>query len=169
MRRGFVAGAAAVVLLTLAGCGFRPLYFERAEMPEVTAELALIDIRPIAERVGQEVRNNLLDLVTPLGEPARARYILTVDLVESRQGLALQRDATVTRYNLTVNAEFHLLDAATRAEVNSGSVRSTAAFNVLRADFANVIAERDAEERAARVVAEEIATRLSVFFARTIR
>ena len=39
----------------------------------------------------------------------------------------------------------------------------------MRADFANVIAERDAEDRAARVIAEEIVTRLSVYFARRVR
>ena len=60
-------------------------------------------------------------------------------------------------------------DAATRQELNAGTARSTAAFNVVRADFANVIADRDAEDRAARVVAEEIVTRLSVYFARRVR
>lgn len=158
-----------LALLLLTGCGFRPLYGERALTPEVSTEMALIDIRAIDSRVGLTLRNELLDLLTPLGTPARPRYVLAVDLVATRQGLALERDATVTRFNLTLNAEYRLLDAATRQELNAGTARSTAAFNVVRADFANVIADRDAEDRAARVVAEEIVTRLSVFFARRVR
>lgn len=160
---------AGLVLLLLAACGFRPLYGEKALTPEVSAEMALIEIRPIDDRIGLILRNELLDLLTPLGTPAQPRYVLAVNLAEARQGLAVERDATVTRFNLTLNADFRLLDAGSRQPLNSGTARSTAAFSVLRADFANVIAERDAEERAARVVAEEIATRLSVYFARRVR
>jgi LPS-assembly lipoprotein len=169
VRRVALRAGAFLALLLLSACGFRPLYGERALTPEVSNEMALIDIRPIESRVGLALRNDLLDLLTPLGTPARARYVLAIDLVETRQGLALERDATVTRFNLTLNAEYRLLDAATRQELNAGTARSTAAFNVVRADFANVIADRDAEDRAARVVAEEVVTRLSVFFARRVR
>ncbi len=160
---------AGLALLLLAACGFRPLYGEKVLMPEVSAEMALIEIGPIDDRVGLMLRNELLDLLTPLGTPAQPRYVLTVNLVVARQGLAVERDATVTRFNLTLNADFRLSEAASRQPLNAGNARSTAAFSALRADFANVIAERDAEDRAARVVAEEIATRLSVYFARRAR
>ena len=167
---GVVLRAGAILaLLLLAACGFRPLYGQQALTPQVSAEMALIDIRPIDERIGLVLRNELLDLLTPLGTPAQPRYVLTINLVEARQGLAVERDATVTRFNLTLNADFRLSDAATRQPLNTGSARSTAAFSVVRADFANVIAERDAEDRAARVIAEEIVTRLSVYFARRVR
>lgn len=169
VRIALRAVALFTLVAVLAACGLRPLYGERALTPEIADELALIDIRGADTRVGVLLRNDLLDRLTPLGEPSRPRYILALELAETRRGVAVERDATVTRVNLTLSANFRLLDAATRQELNTGVVRSTAAFNVGRADFANVVADRDAEDRAARVIAEEILTRLSVFFARRER
>jgi LPS-assembly lipoprotein len=161
--------AFSLVAVASASCGFRPLYGADASGAAIVAEFGAMRIGELDERLGQMVRNELLDLVTPLGEPADPRYILQVDLFEEKQGLAIERDATITRFNLTLTANYDLLDARTRARVISGTVRATAAYNVLRAEFANVIAERDAEARTARVVAEEIKTRLSIYFSRLQR
>ncbi|MSP20938.1 MAG: hypothetical protein EXQ93_05345 [Alphaproteobacteria bacterium] len=152
--------------IALAACGFQPLYGSRADGPHIQSELDDTFIRPVDQRVGQILRNDMLDLITPLGEPARPRYVLNVEMVESKEGLALERDATVTRFNLTLTANYDLQDARTGEGLNAGTVRATAAYNVLRNEFSNVSAERDAEARAARVVAEEIKTRLSIYFAR---
>ena len=153
-------------LLTVASCGFRPLYGAGLNGPAIVDELGMVRIAELDDRLGQTVRNELLDLVTPLGQPSDARYVLQIDLFEEKEGLAIERDATITRFNLTLTASYDLLDARTRVRLNSGSVRATAAYNVLRAEFANVIAERDAEARTARVVAEELKTRLSIYFSR---
>lgn len=159
-------GLLGLALLAVASCGFRPLYGADLAGAAITAELGTVRIGELDDRLGQIVRNELLDLVTPLGQPLDARYVLQINLFEEKEGLAIERDATVTRFNLTLTASYDLLDARTRRRLNSGSVRATAAYNVLRAEFANVIAERDAEARTARVVAEEIKTRLSIYFAR---
>jgi LPS-assembly lipoprotein len=157
-----------VALMLLTGCGFRPLYGADLNGAAVIAELASVRIGALDDRLGLIVRNELLDLVTPLGEPAVPRYALQVSLFEEKEGLAIARDATVTRVSLTLTANYELLDARTRVRVNNGSVRATAAYNVLSTEFANVVAERDAQARTARVVAEEIRTRLSIYFARTL-
>lgn len=167
-RRTAIAGWGLLGLsvLTLAACGFRPLYGGDLGGAAITAELGTVRIGELDDRLGQMVRNELLDLVTPLGQVPNARYVLQIDLFEEKEGLAIERDATITRFNLTLTASYDLLDARTRVRLNTGSVRATAAYNVLRAEFANVLAERDAEARTARVVAEEIKTRLSIYFAR---
>ena len=154
------------VMLAASACGFQPLYRTAELGPDILAELAAMRIAPRDDRVGQLVRNNLLDLVTPLGEPAAPRYLLTVTISERREGVAIARDASVTRFNLTLAATYELQDLRTRTEAARGAARATASYNVLRSEFANVIAERDAETRAARVIAEEIKGRLSIQLAR---
>ena len=89
---------------------------------------------------------------------------MSVALEEAKEGLAIQIDDTVTRFNLTLTANYLLSETATGVVLTSGSVRATAAYNVLRSDFANVIAERDAQRRAARVVSDELKIRLAVYF-----
>lgn len=152
--------------MLLGACGFQPIYGAGESFNgAVVAELAAVRIAPIADRVGQIVHNDLLDRLTPFGAPAQPRYELAVRLAESKEGLAIQIDNTITRFNLTLTATYRLEEAASRAVVAAGSIRATAAYNVLRSDFANVIAERDAQRRAAREVAEELMTRLAVHFA----
>ena len=75
-------------ILLLASCGFEPLYAKKQNNNSwyfsgnfdnsVTQEMSQIAIEPIAERFGQQVRNQLLDLVTPLGSPKTPKYRLYV-------------------------------------------------------------------------------------------
>ena len=155
-------GAAAALGLALAACGFQPLYGEREHGAETLAALADVRIAPIADRLGQVVRNHLLDSLTPRGTPAAARYRLTVTLRRAKEGLAFQQDESVTRFDITVTAEYELAEIASGDTVAKGTARSIASYNVVRSDFANTAAERDAERRLARELSEEIALRLAV-------
>jgi len=98
-----------------------------------------------------------------------ARYRLIVTLSENREGLALRRDASVTRYNYVLRATFELRDAATDVVVDKGDARAIAAYNVVDSQFATLSAEQDAETRAARELAEQIRLRLGVGFERRTR
>lgn len=165
-RRRVLAAVAILAAAPLVGaCGFRPLY-AGGTAPSVVPELAAIHIAQGPGRLGQVVTGYLLDRLTPLGPPEEPKYELRLRLREEREGVALERDATVTRFNLRLVAEFTLDDAAAERRLTEGVVQTVAAYNALRSGFANVIAERDARERAARVLSEEIKTRLSVYFVR---
>ena len=150
----------------MAGCGFRPLYGANpgAAGAGVTDSLASIAILQGDGRVDQIVYGDLLDRLTPFGTPREPRYELRISLTELREGVALERDAAVTRFNLTLEAAYVLRDASTRQTLTTGTVRAIAAYNVLLSEFANVAAARDAQERAAQVAAGEIETRLAVYF-----
>jgi LPS-assembly lipoprotein len=126
--------------------------------------MAQVEVAPIPDRVGQQVRNRLLDQLNPKGRAPRPRYRLEVDVAEEKVGLAVQSDDTVSRINLTLSARFTLHSVETRRPMLAGSTRTVAAYNITRSNYANLIAERDARGRAARILADEISTRLAVFF-----
>ena len=71
-RRDFLSlmrrGAAAGVLLPLAGCGFSPLYAEGEDDLSVAAEMATVRIEPLRDRVGQQMHNFLRDRLNPNGQ-----------------------------------------------------------------------------------------------------
>jgi LPS-assembly lipoprotein len=166
MPRLLGAAVLAFAVAGLAGCGFRPLYGDVAGA--VTAEeLAAVDINLIANREGQIVRNRLLTRMQPRGPVLPARYQLDVDLRESRMGLAVQRDETATRTNITVTADVVLTDLATGEIGLVQSVSSYASYDTLTAEYATLSAERDARERALRDLADRIATLVALYLQRT--
>lgn len=153
------------VVLLLGACGFRSLYGTDAA-GDAPGELATIEISPIADRLGQQLRNNLLDLLNPRGRPANPRYLLTVRLDRSAQRLAIEKDAFATRANLRLTANFSLQDPDSRKTVLSGKSLVVSSYNILDSEFATLMAEKDAKARAAREIAQDIRTRLAAFFVR---
>ena len=144
--------------LLLAGCGFHPLYASRT-----APQLASVFVEPIPERDGYEMRNQLIDLFNSDGQEAGKRYRLTVTLNEASQGIALQNDATITRYNQTLDAKFTLSDAQGNT-LYQGAQSELAAYNVVQSPYATLAAQQDASKRAAQDLAERIRLQLAVWF-----
>ena len=126
--------------------------------------MAAVAIDFIADRPGQILRNELLDRLVPFGAAATPRYVLAVELEESRQNLAIRRDDTATRANLILTANFTLSERATDEVVLQGRSRSFNSYNISTFEFATLSAETDARRRAARALAEDIASRLALYF-----
>jgi len=153
-----------VVLLALAGCGFQPLYGESSGGGATLQQARAVAIAPIPDRVGQMVRNHLIDALTPRGQPRTPVYELTVALEQTKEGVAFQSDEQATRFNVTLDATFVLREHGTGNVLTRGGTRSVAAYNIVQSEFANITAEADAIRRAARQVADSIALRLGVYF-----
>jgi len=156
---------AATLLLALGACGFQPLYGPRGAT-DVPDDFAAIEIQPIKDRIGQELHNNLLDMLNPKGESAAPKYELLVTLTENREELSVQKTAFATRANLTMTASFALRESKTKKGVTSGSSIAVSSYDVLRSDFATLAAEKDARSRALVRVAEDIRTKLALYFRR---
>lgn len=156
-----------VVVLALgpAGCGFRPLYGKRGDGSSAASDMARVRIGNIPDRSGQELRNALLDRVTPLGEPAAPAYLLNVALVESVAGSGYRKDSTASLGRMVVRANFTLTDLAGRS-LWSGTADSTTSFNFLGPRYGSVAMERDAEERALQDLADDIRNQLGIYFNR---
>ncbi|NNE85602.1 MAG: hypothetical protein HKN28_16685 [Alphaproteobacteria bacterium] len=153
----------AAVMALLAGCGFTPLHGQQQAGANATSALRQVSVSPIAERVGQLLRIELTNQLTPNGQPRSPAYVLDVSLTESKRDLAVRKDATATRANLIITASFKLQDVQAEKILLDGKVRSVNSYNILDADFATLSAESDARRRAARDLATEIRSRLGVF------
>ncbi|MGF1591842.1 MAG: LPS assembly lipoprotein LptE [Kiloniellaceae bacterium] len=157
--------AAALPLSGLSGCGFRPLY-GNGDDHDVVADLASVRVDPLRDRVGQQMHNFLRDRLNPDGQPVSPEYRLRVDLRETRSELGVRRDETATRANLQVVADFSLLRYDGNASLLAGRSSSTTSYDILTNPFATTVSEDDARERALREVADDIRTRLALFFSR---
>jgi LPS-assembly lipoprotein len=150
--------------LTLAGCTLRPLLHTTNDAG-VRGELEAISIVGLDDRLGQLVRNALLDELNPTGVEVPSRYILDVELDRSATALGIQVDNTITRFNLTLNANFQLLDSKNGQVLYASNVQRVASYNVSLQPYATLAAEIDAERRIAREVGDNIGTLLAVHFA----
>jgi LPS-assembly lipoprotein len=150
----------ALCLLT-AACGFRPLYGRSTLSPQ----LAAIYVEPIAERDGYELRNTLIDQLQSDGQAAGKAYRLKIILNQSAQGIALQNDATITRYNQTLEAQYTLSDAKGTV-LTSGVQTALSAYNVVQSPYATLVAAQDSSKRAAQDMAERIHLDLGAWFRR---
>lgn len=158
-----MASTLALGAMLLGGCGFSPVY---GRNDYAAAELATIQVGQIEERIGQVLRNELIDRLTPQGEPGDPRYHLSVTITESRSPLAIQSDTSITRYNLRLNVGFSLLDSVTGEVLYDDTTVAIGSYNAVQSDFATLVAQQDSTRRAARKAGEDIHTLLSVYFAR---
>ncbi|HZP09761.1 LPS assembly lipoprotein LptE [Methyloceanibacter sp.] len=163
-----IAVALCAAAATLGGCGFQPLYGgTTASGARLTEVMAGIDVNPIPGRVGQRVRNELIFENTGGGTPGPQRYRLEIAIRESvtDQLVQITGDATGQVYQL--NATYKLIDSTNGTVVLAGTAISRAPYNRFQEIFANVRARYDAENRAARTVAESIKTRIASYLATT--
>jgi len=157
-------GAGLALVAGLAGCGFRPLHGGDAG-GRVNPALAAIEVETPENRLGQTVRNQLLDALNPAGLDRRKDYRLVVRLERTTKALAIQLDDRTTRFDLTLAAFFRLYGRGEDKPRYRSAVRSVASFNVIREPFATHIAEQDAERRAAREVSRQMRSLLALHFA----
>ncbi len=152
------------LLAVMAGCGFRPMYATDPGDTDVPDELSAIKVDVIADRTGQQLRNHLFDLLTPRGQPATPRYILKVSLREQKREIAVKSTGLATRTNVSVNAKYALVSAATGELVTDGTARAFSSYNLTELEFSNLTAEKDTLSRATRLIATDIRSRLAAYF-----
>jgi LPS-assembly lipoprotein len=158
-----LAGWGLLLSLTLLqGCGYQPLY--GANTP-AAQQLPMVQINNIPDRLGQQLRNSLIDRFYQDGRPASPEYTLDISLVPSVYKLGIALDDSATRAELSLRAYYTLRNMQGTA-IMSGSANSVTNFNILRSQYATLIGERDAYDRSITQVSEDITRRVSLFFNR---
>lgn len=159
MKRMIAAGLFCAAL-SLAGCGFQPLY----ATPGVTPALTRISVPTPDGRTGTFLREALDDqLATDRDQPPLYRLTLAYD--EDRYERGLRIDNTANRYEVALLVNYGVVDATTGQVVASGSVRPLVSFDSADQPYQGVAANLDASERAAREAARLIRLDLARFFA----
>jgi LPS-assembly lipoprotein len=151
--------------LALSGCGFHPLYGRIGEDPQAQQIFASIYVDPVEEeRIGYDLRNDLMDLLRASNRQQGTAYRLHIDVTETREGVALQNDATITRYDILFTAKYELTDAKLTS-VLKGTESTLESFDVAQSPYSSQTGQEAAEKRAAQDIAEHIRIDLGVHFA----
>jgi len=160
--------------LLLGGCGFHPLYaVPDSAHGSMRTNLGSIYVEPIPDRLGYELRNQLIDLLDARADSGGAAYRLHVTLSLKSEAIGVQSQpapggltqTAITRYNDTLTVEYELIDLKTNAAVTHGTETGLSAYNVLSSPYATLAVQQDANKRAADDVADRIRVALAVYFA----
>ena len=149
-----------VLLAPLGGCGFHPLYGSDGRL---SGKLSAIYVEEMPERSGYELRNTMIDLLGSDGRSGGKAYHLKMTLGEVAQDVAQQNDATITRYNDTLTVKYVLTDANGKV-LTHGEKTSLSAYNVVASPYSTLVAQQDADKRAADDIAARIRIELGIYF-----
>jgi LPS-assembly lipoprotein len=169
--------ALAGVLLAAAAasaCTVRPLYSTAPVAPGVpavaTTGLRSIEIKPVKTRYAQQVRNHLIfGLNGGAGQPATPLYSLDLDITERETASAIVQRVTEdepTAATITITSHYTLKEIGTDKVVSFGKREISSAFDIPRQEFAALRARINAEDRAARELAELLRLALAQDLAR---
>lgn len=162
-----LAGTLALVL-GLGGCGFHPLYADTSvKGGQQVFESIYVD--PIeGEIAGYELRNSLIDALHSPPKSEQAPYRLAITISQTVQAIAIENNASITRYNYVLLANYTLTDKK-GVSIKKGTVNTISAYDVVASPYATLVAEHDAQKRGARDVAYRIQVELAVYFSHRTR
>ena len=152
-----LAGIVCACALFLSGCTFQPLYGNSVNesASQTGYALSAIAVDEVDTRVAQQVRNHLIFLLTGGEQTVDSRYVARLRVRDTNNTFAPtrnQRDDTAG--SVTVTVSYDLIETATNTQIGTGSRNATASYDRTSQNFANDRSVRDAENRAAREVAE---------------
>jgi LPS-assembly lipoprotein len=154
---------------TAASCMFQPMY---AQSPlfgsgsSLNDALRDVDVARIEGRIGNELRNDLIyELTGGEGNRTNAPYRLTLvaevtsfnPVVDNQSGRSL---SNIISFDIT----YKLHDVVQNRVVLTEQALARVSIDASQQRFANLRARRDAENRAAKIAAEQIRARLASFF-----
>jgi LPS-assembly lipoprotein len=158
-----------------AGC-FQPMYAERGDgSPALREKLLGVELPPVETksnasreaRIGVEIRNALAFKLYGQATGMPPTHKLVLKFATSRSSLILDpATALPSSENYGIDAQFNLVELATNKSVMTGSTFSRVSYDIpgQMQRFARARAFRDAEDRAAQEIAENIQTRIASYF-----
>jgi len=173
----FARLAATLAVAACAGGCFQPLYADRSMDggPSLRSALGTVDVKEIEANKGSdearlavEVRNALIFAFTGGGPASRPAYSLVIHTNSTVADIIV--DTTTTRPAIEdygINATYTLTEIASGKPVVNGQTFARVSYDIPGQEqrFARMRGLRDAETRAAKVIADNIRSRLASYFA----
>ena len=143
--------------LLLTACGFEPIYGINKPSNLI---LGKIDVEVSNGRNAFELRERLLERLGALdGTPT---YLLKYTSNIESKNLTISKDNDVTRYTLQGETNFDLIDSASKKVIYTNTIVSNTAYSATAGTYPTAIAERNANVRLSRDMADKIVTLLLI-------
>ncbi|HKJ61701.1 MAG TPA: LPS assembly lipoprotein LptE [Hyphomicrobiales bacterium] len=152
-----------ISLLALSGCGWKPLYGTTASGADLQDVMRSVEIATIPGRVGQQVRNELIFDTTGGGTVGVPEYRLDIAIRESVLNTLVANTGDPQSQTYQLYTQFKLVRLSDNQVVLKGNSNARAAYDKVDSVFADIRARRDAENRAAKTIADAVRLRMAAF------
>ena len=144
-------------ILPLISCGYEPIYGTNKPANIIMGK---IDVEVFNGRNAFELRDRLIERLGALEGPPI--YLLKYTSNIESKNLTISKDNDVTRYTLQGVTNFDLVDMASKKVIYSNNIASNTAYSATAGTYPTAIAERDANVRLSRDMADKIVTLLLI-------
>jgi hypothetical protein len=167
--------AATVIICNLAACGFEPLYVEKTGGDDlwyynnkydtdIVREMSQIRINAAGGRMGQMIKNELIDMFNPYGAPKNAKYFLKIQAPRvSTTQQALRDDITATREKITYTVTYELWSTK-KGKLVGGSSSTILSYDLLDNPYSTTMDKKKVKKDGAKIIANDIALRIGAYF-----
>ena len=159
----------------VSSCGFEPLYVEKVGGEDlwyynndydadIVYEMSQIKVEGSTDRIGQLIRNELMDNLTPYGEPKSAKYFLKLRAVGKKTvQQALRDDITATREKVQYTINYSLWSKK-KGHLVSGNSWVYLSYDLLDNPYSTTMDKKKVEKDGAKIIANDISLRIGSYF-----
>ena len=170
-KKGIIAAA----VFGLAACGFEPLYVEKTSGDDlwyynnqydtdIVREMAQIKIETVTDRIGQLIKNELMDTFNPHGTPKCAKYFLKIQPAQAKTvQQALRDDITATREKVKYTVNYSLWSKE-NGRLVSGRSWVYLSYDLLDNPYSTTMDKKKVEKDGAKIIANDISLRIGAYF-----
>lgn len=167
--------ALGVVICNMAACGFEPLYVEKTGgddlwyynneyKTDIVREMAQIKVEGATDRIGQMVKNELMDIFNPHGTPKCAKYFLKLSPIDKEiVQQALRDDITATREKVKYSLKYKLWSKE-KGQLVSGDSWIYLSYDLLDNPYSTTMDKKKVEKDGAKILANDISLRIGAYF-----
>ena len=167
--------AVLALIMCVCACGFEPLYVEKTGGDDlwyynneydtdIVHEMAQIKISGVTDRIGQLIKNELMDTFNPHGTPKNAKYFLKIEPVDKETTeQALRDDITATREKVKYTVSYELWSEE-KGHLVSGKSWIYLSYDLLDNPYSTTMDRKKIEKDGAKIIANDISLRIASYF-----
>jgi len=149
---------AILIAASLCGCGFQVIYKERGKNADISYvdELAAIRIKKDRDRLSQELKNHLYDLLNPDYKKVEPKYFLIITQKDSVSPTFITVIGSSGRNRITTSVNYELKDLQTGKTIAAGSTSVYDNYDVSSNRFGTYTAENYVRSNLTTLAAQNI-------------
>lgn len=152
---------ALIMLISLSACGFKPILATNSTGYKALTEIKVVSVEGpdklrLKRLVNEEFDNDLQSI---------PKYDLKISISYNSFPMGVMKDTQITRYRVTTNLNYILINAETQKTVDSGAISLNGSYDASNSDFSNYISERHVSDNLVKELSKELKGRLSLVMA----
>jgi len=153
------------LILFVNGCNLKPVYDTKYTNNKTIKDLEAIEVEAIKTIEGAEFYHRLTSI---LPQKTKAKYLLKAELVAATMPATIEKNSNVLREYINQLVRYKLIDIESNEILIQEKFYQTTSYNAIFTPYATNIEKEETGIDLAYAAAEEIRSRLILYFSRSI-